>query len=109
MRSIYYLPVSLLLLLCALNLYLGIITKPDPGFFIYVLFGVIYFVLGALVMCKRKSALWIVFILPLAILILYPVTVSFKNLHPWSSGFLGAINAMVVICCLILIMLRIKD
>jgi len=103
---IRYFPAGLLLLLCVLNLYLGIITRPDSSFVMYIIFGVVYFTLGLLLISKIRFAELIGLIIPLVILFIYPFIVDFKNLHPWSSGFMGAIDAIVVICCLILILLR---
>jgi len=108
-KAIHYLPISLLLLLSVINLYLGIITKPDSSFVIYIVFGVVYFTLGVLLINKMKCADLLGFIIPLAIVFIYPLIVDFKNLHPWSSGFLGAINAVVVLCCLYLLLVKIKN
>jgi len=108
-KAIHYLPISLLLLLSVINLYLGIITKPDSGFVIYIVFGVVYFTLGVLLINKMKCADLLGFIIPLAIVFIYPLIVDFKNLHPWSSGFLGAINTVVVLCCLYLLLVKIKN
>lgn len=109
MKAIHYLPASLLLLLSVLNLYLGIITRPDSGYVIYIVFGVVYFTLGVLLINKMRGADFLGFIIPLSIVFLYPLIVDFKNLHPWSSGFLGAINAVVVLCCLYLLLVKIKN
>jgi len=108
-KAIHYLPTSLLVLLCVLNLYLGIITKPDPSFVMYMVFGVVYFTLGVLLISKLRCAELLGFIIPLTILFIYPIIVDFKNLHPWSSGFLGAINAVVVLCYLYLLLVKIKN
>jgi len=108
-KAINSLPSGFLLLLCVLNLYLGIIARPDPGFVIYIAFGVVYFTLGVLLIIKMRCAELLGFILPLAIVFIYPLIVDFKNLHPWSSGFLGAINAVVVLCCLYLLLVKVKN
>ena len=109
MKTIHYLPTSLLLLLSGFNLYLGIITNPDPGFVIYLVFGVVYITLGVLLITKMRCADLLGFIIPLAIVFIYPLIVDFKNLHPWSSGFLGATNAVVVLCYLYLLLVKIKN
>jgi len=109
MKAIHYLPTSFLLLLCVLNLYLGIITRPDPSFVTYIVFGLVYFTLGVLLISKMRCAEFLGFIIPLAIVFIYPLIVDFKNLHPWSSGMLGAINALVVLCCLYLLLVKIKN
>lgn len=109
MKAIRFLSAGFLLLLCVLNLYLGIITRPDPSFVMYIVFGAVYFTVGVLVISKIRFTLWIGFIIPLAILFIYPLLVEFKNLNPWSSGIMGAIDAIVVICCLILLLNNIKN
>ncbi len=109
MKTINCIPAGFLLLLFVLNLYLGIITRPDPGFVIYIVFGVVYFTLGVILISKMRCAELLGFIIPLAIVFIYPLIVDFKNLHPWSSGFLGAINAVVVLCCLYLLLVKIKN
>jgi len=92
--------------LSVLNLYLGIISRPDPGFVMYLVFGGIYFTLVMLMISKLRLASWLGFIIPLAILFIYPSLVDFKNLNPWSSGIMGAIDAIIVICCFILILIK---
>jgi hypothetical protein len=108
-KAIHFLPVGLLLLLCILNLYLGIITNPDPSFVMYIVFGVVYFTVGVVLISKIRCAELLGLIIPLAILFIYPLIVDFKNLHPWSSGFLGAINAVVVLYYLYLLLVKIKN
>ena len=75
----------------------------------FMVFGIVYFTLGVLLISKMRFAELLGFIVPLAILFIYPLVVDFKNLRPWSSGFLGAIDAIVVISCLILFMMKIKN
>jgi hypothetical protein len=104
MKAIRYIPAYLLLFLFVSNLYLGIITRPDRGSVVYLIIGVIYLSLGALMLSKFRFSELLGFIIPLAILFLYPVLVDFKSLHALSSGFLGAIDAIIVICCLILLL-----
>jgi len=106
MITIRYLSAGLLLLLCVLNLYLGIITKPNPGFVMYIVFGVVYFTLIVLLISKIRLALWLGMIIPLALLFIYPLMVDFKNLNPLSYGIMGAIDAIVLICCFILVLLK---
>jgi hypothetical protein len=106
MKAIPYLPTGLLLLLCVLNLYLGIITRPDPSFVMYIVFGIGYLALDVLVICKIRLASWLGFIIPLAVLFIYPLMVGFKHLNPWSSGFMGAMNALVVIYFLYLLLMK---
>ena len=106
MIAIRYFSAGLLLLLCVLNLYLGIITKPNPCFVMYIVFGVVYFTLIVLLISKIRLALWLGMIIPLALLFIYPVMVDFKNLNPLPYGIMGAIDAIVLICCFILVLLK---
>jgi hypothetical protein len=106
MSAIRSIPTGLLLLTGALNLFLGIITRPDPSFGVYLIFSIVYFALGVLLISKIRFAELIGLIFTLAILFIYPLIVEFKNLDPWSSGIMGAIDAIVIICCLILLLLK---
>ena len=106
MIAIRYFSAGLLLLLCVLNLYLCIITKPNPGFVMYLVFGVVYFTLIVLLISKIRFALWLGMIIPLALLFIYPLMVDFKNLNPLSYGIMGAIDTIVLICCFVLVLLK---
>jgi hypothetical protein len=106
MTSFRYIPAGFLFLLFVLNLYLGIITNPDPGFLMYIVFGVVYFTLGLLLISKFRFSELLGFIMTFAILFIYPLMVDFKNLNVWSSGILGGIDAIVVICCLLMLLLK---
>jgi hypothetical protein len=108
-RSIRIIPIVLLFILFVLNLYLGFITYPDVGFINYLIFSIIYLVLGLLLTSNIKFSDLIVFIATLAILFIYPVIIDFKHLHPSSSGIMSTINAIILIACFILVLLKIKD
>jgi hypothetical protein len=107
--SIRIIPIVLLLLLFVANLYLGLITKPDPGFFKYLIFSVVYLILSLLLIKKIRFAELIGLLFTLAIFFIYPVVLDFKHLHPWSSGVLSTFNGIVIIACFILLLLKIKD
>jgi hypothetical protein len=101
-------PVGLLLLLFASNLYLGIIAYPNPGFFNYIIFSAVYIILGIILISKIKFAELIGTVIPFAIFFIYPVLLDFENLNPWSAGILSAFNAIVIISCFIMVLLKIK-
>jgi len=109
MKAIYFLPTGLLLLLCVLNFYLGFITRPDSGFVIYLVFGVVYFALGVLLISRFRFAELLGLLMTLALLFIYPLLIGFENMNPWTSGIMGGIDAIVVICCLVLLLLKIKN
>lgn len=106
MVSVRSLSAGLLFFLFAWNLYLGIITKPDHSFLIYIGFCIAFFALAALLLSKFKFAEFIVFILSLAVLIIYPIIVDFINLTPFLSGIMAGIVVIILICSLLLVMLR---
>jgi hypothetical protein len=108
MKAIRYLSAAPLLLLCFINLYIGIIASPEPGFVWFILFGILFFTLGVLVMSTIRFAPWINFIVPFGILFIYPLIVDFKDLTPWSSGIMGAFDSIVVICALIILLNKIR-
>jgi hypothetical protein len=107
MKTIPYLPIGLLLLLCFLNLYQGIITRPDPNFVMYIVFAIVYLTVGVLVISKIRFASWLGFIIPLAVLFIYPIMVDFKHLNPWSSGIMGAMDATIVLYFLYQLLMKI--
>jgi hypothetical protein len=102
-------PIFLLLILFISNLYLGIIACPNAGYLNYFIFSLVYLVLGFIMISKIKFAELIGLIITIAIFFIYPAIMDFKNLNPWSSGILSAFNAIVIISCFLLMMLKIKD
>jgi hypothetical protein len=109
MKSIRIIPVALLLVLFILNLYLGYITYPHQSYVKYIIFSVVYLATGFMMITKIRFAEFAGFLIPLAIFFIYPMILDFKNLHPWSSGVLSVLNAIVMISCFILVMLKIKS
>ncbi len=109
MKAIYYVPAGLLLLLCIFNFYLGINTRPDKDFVVYLVFGIVYFALGVLLVSRFRFAELLGLLVTLAILFSYPLLVGFEKMNPWSSGIMGGINAIIFISCLILVLLKIKN
>jgi hypothetical protein len=106
MVSIRHISSGLLLLLFALHLYLGIITMPDSSYVMYLVFGIIYFALGMLFLSKFRYAELLGLIITSGILFIYPAIVNLKYLNPWSSGVMGAIDAILIICCLLMLLLK---
>jgi hypothetical protein len=106
MKSIPLIPTGLLFLLCVLNFYLGIISWPDPHLIMFLVFGIVYLTLDILVIRKMRTATWLGFIIPLAILFIYPLLVDFKQLNPVSAGFLGATNGLVTLYFLYMLLMK---
>ena len=109
MKAIYFLPSGLLLLLCVLNFYLGIITRTENAFIVYLVFAAVYLMLGVLLISRFRFAEILGLLITLAILFIYPLLVGFENMNPWSSGIMGGVNAIIFICCLILLLLKTKN
>jgi hypothetical protein len=107
--SIRIIPIILLGLLFASNLYLGFITYPNSSFLKYLIFGIVYFVLGILFISKIRFAELIGLIVTIAIFFIYPTILDFKNLHASSAGVLSIFNAIVMISCFILLLLKVKN
>jgi hypothetical protein len=107
-RSIRFIPIVLLLILFVSNLYLGFITYPHVSYVSYLIFSAVYLALGFLLISKIRFAELIGLIITLAIFFIYPMMLDFKNLHPWSSGVLSTFNAIVIISCFILLLLKVK-
>ena len=109
MRSIRFIPIILVFLLFGINLYLGIITRPHPSFIKYLVFSAIYLMLGLVLISNIKFADMLGVLIHLAIFFIYPAILDFKNLHPWSSGIMAAINAIVLISCFYSVLIKIKS
>lgn len=108
-NTIRIIPVFLLSLLFASNLYLGITTNPNPNLIKYLLFSAIYLSLGIMLISKIKFAELIGLLITLLIFFIYPVIMDFKNLHSWTSGIMSTFNGIVTISCFIMLLLKIKD
>jgi len=106
-RSIYLIPIVLLLLLFVSDLYLGFITYPHASFVSYLTFSAVYLALILLLISKIRFADLIGLIITIAIFFIYPVILDFKNLHPSSLGVLSIFNAIVMISCFILLLLKV--
>jgi hypothetical protein len=106
--SIRIIPIILLFLLFVSNLYLGNIAYPSRSFINYIIFSVVYFALGLLFVSKIRFAELIVLIATIAIFFIYPAILDFKYLHPTSAGVLSILNAIVMISCFILLLLKVK-
>jgi len=109
MRSIRLIPILLAFLLIGLNLYMGIITRSQSDFIKYLAFSGIYLILAIVLISKFSFSDLFGILIPLAILFVYPGIIDFKDLHPWSSGILAAINAIVMISCFFSVLIKIKS
>ena len=107
MKTIPYLPAGLLLLFCLVNLYMGIFIKPEHNLIVCTVFGIIYLTLLLIVIRKIRLAPWLGFIIPFAVLFIYPVLVDFNHLKPWSSGAMGAIDGTIVLYFLYQLLLKV--
>lgn len=106
MISIRYISAGLVFLLFVWNLYLGIITRPDASFLKYIVFGVVFLTLIVLLIRKIRFAELLGFIISFAVFFVYPLMMDFKNLNPWSSGIMAGIDVIVLICCLLMLLLK---
>ncbi len=107
--SVRIIPIGLSILLFASNLYLSFITYPNSSFLKYLTFGFVYFILGLLFISKIRFAELIGLIVTVTIFFIYPAILDFRNLHPSSAGVLSIFNAIVMITCFILLLLKVKN
>jgi hypothetical protein len=108
-KLIRYISVVLLFILSAWNIYLGILHRPEIDHVTYFVFGAGFFALGAVLISRFRSASSVGFIVSATVLIVYPMIADLKNFTPWSSGIMAGIVAIVLICCLILMMVKLKN
>jgi len=103
MKTIHYLAACLLLLTGILHFLPVIKTPSDPNAIPMLVFGIVYFTIGVLLIMKIRFATLLGLIFPLIGLGTGFFVVGFKN---WDSmlSFLFAIDAVVIICCLFLLL-----
>ena len=106
MNIIRYISAGILMALAAVNFYLGFKTSPGESFIMFFLFSLIYFFGGLLVTGKTRFTPFIGIILPVTILIIYPLLVNFTHFTPWSAGFMSACNVIVVIGSFFLLLMN---
>ncbi len=107
MKAIRYFAACLLLLTGVLHIIPIIKTPADTNALPMLFFGIIYFAIGVLLFIKMKYSDILGVILPIIGLGVGFFVVGIKN---WTAmlTFLFAIDAVVVICCILLIMNRKK-
>jgi len=108
MKPIRYLATGLLLFSGILHLYFAIKGPSDPNFVPALVFGIVYFTLGVLLILKKRFAIWLGFIIPIIPLASSPFMVDFKNLDALTIIVL-AIDLAILICCLILLLNKNKS
>jgi hypothetical protein len=108
-KLIRYISVILLFILSAWNISLGILHIPDADNVMYFVFGACFFALGAVINSRFRSASAVGFIVSATVLIVYPMLADLKGFTPWSSGVMAATVAIVIICCWVNIMIKLKN
>ena len=103
MKTIRYLAASLLLLTGVLHILPIIKTPSGPNVVPMMVFGIIYFAIGVLLIMKIRFASLLGLIFPLIGLGIGFFVVGLKN---WDTmlSFLFGIDAVVIICCLLLLL-----
>lgn len=109
MKTIRNISIALLFILSGWNFYLGISTNPLKGYMMYFVFGTGFLTLGAVLVSKIKAAPPVGLLLSIAIFFLYPILADLSNFTPWTAGIMAAADAIILICCLILILVRLKN
>jgi len=103
MKSIRYLAAGLLLITGVLHILPMFTTPSDPNSIPMLVFGIIYFTIGVLLIMKIKFDSLLGVIFPLIGLGTGFFVVGIKN---WNTmlTFMFVIDAVVVVCCLILLL-----
>ena len=107
MKTIRYLAASLLLLAGILHVPPIIKNPSDPTALPMLVFGIVYFTIGVLLYLDIKYSKYLGLIFPLIGLATGFGVVGIKN---WTAmlTLLFAIDAVVAICCVVLILKRVK-
>jgi uncharacterized membrane protein HdeD (DUF308 family) len=103
MKPIRYLAAGLLLLTGVLHILPMFKTPSDPNSIPMLIFGIAYFAVGVMLIMKIKYDSLLGIIIPLIGLGVGFFMIGIKN---WTAmlTFLFAIDAVVIICCLILLL-----
>ncbi len=103
MKPIRYLAAGLLLLTGVLHILPMFKTPSDPNSIPMLIFGIAYFAVGVMLIMKIKFDSLLGIIIPLIGLGVGFFMIGIKN---WTAmlTFLFAIDAVVIICCLILLL-----
>ena len=103
MKTIRYLVIGLLFLTGVLHIYLAIAESTQEQFVPTLIFGIVYCILGSLIIYKKMFAIWIGLILPFLPLIGSLVKVDFKTTDPMTYVVLG-LDLAILLSCLILLL-----
>ena len=107
MKTIGYVAAFLLLLTGVLHVVLAIKDFSDPTALPTLIFGIIYFAIGVLFSLGSKYGKYLGLIFPLIGLAAGFGVVGIRNWTPMLT-FLFAIDAVVVICCVLLLLKQAK-
>jgi len=108
MKTIRHLAAGLLFLTGVLHIYLSIAESTREQFLPTLIFGIVYCILGFLILLKKRFAIWIGLILPLLPLTGSLVNVDFKTTDPMTFIVLG-LDLAILLSCLILILSKSKS
>ena len=103
MKTVRYLVAILFFISCILHIYWAIDDTTDISMGLMLLFGILYFLLGILIMKKKKIAYWLG-ILPVIPIAMTLTKIDFKNLI-WVDIWLP-IKFAAVIGCILLITIK---
>jgi len=108
MKTILYVAACLLLLTGALHLIPIFKTPSDPNALPMLVFGILYFAVGVLLLMKKRFATYLGIIVPLTGLGVGFFVVGLKN---WDTmlSFLFGIDAVVIVCCIDFCLTRKKE
>jgi len=107
MKSIRYLAAMLLILTGVLHMLAVFMDKPVPYAWAVFVFGIIYFTVGVLLIANTKFSTLLGIVFPLIGLGTGVFMIGLKN---WTImlGFLFFVDAIVAICCFVLLLRRKK-
>jgi hypothetical protein len=109
MIKIRLLAAGLFLLNGILHFY-AVVTKgsSDRYFIAAIAFGIIYCLLGVLLMLKKRYAIWLGIIIPIFPLLTAAFTVDLKTLDTFSISIM-VLDILALLCCLILLLNKNKE
>jgi len=108
MKTILYFAAFLLLLTGILHLIPIFTTPSDKNAMPMMVFGILYFAVGVLLLIKKHYAIYLGIIVPVIGLLVGFFVVGLKN---WDTmlSFLFGIDAVVIVCCGVALGKRLRD
>lgn len=107
MKTIRLLAAWLLLLTGILHLLFAFMPYAGSNFVPFIVFGIVYFLIGLLILSKKDLGIWLGLLVPLIPIVLIPNMIAHKTLGHKMMLLLG-IDMVIIVCCLLIVLNKSK-